>query len=82
MNKMEISKEEAKRIKPSLITRIEDGYGSGLRATKKEYLKAINNSYKIIKTEKNILEQIDTYDVYCDYDNEKYTMRALIEVFR
>lgn len=78
----EVSKEEARKIKPSLITRVEDGYRTGLRATKKEYLKAVDKSYKIIKTEKSILDQIDTYDVYCDYDNEKFIMRALIEVFR
>ena len=36
MGQMEISREEAKAIRPQLITKILKGNNTGLRATKKE----------------------------------------------
>lgn len=82
MEQMEISKEEAKAIRPQLITKILKGNNTGLRATKKEYLKAVDKSYKIIKTEKNVMDQIDTYDVYCKCDGEEFMMSGLVTVMR
>lgn len=80
--RIEICKEEARGIKPVVVTKIEKGCNTGLRVTEKDFFEAIDKSYKIVKTEKNIMDQIDTYDLYCEDGEEEYIMSAIVAVMR